>query len=281
MTEPRIWESTIKPAVIEELGNGAYYYNYKITEKVVEVEDQESGEKHQETRWNFIQAYIKSQPDYRDAITAILRQYISADEEFALINKYNTFKMGVSADSSACTEYEAYCELAAEIRAQVKADFKIPETSVVKGRSVVEDSLPVSDKAVQELLKVVIQTTELSDSVALVCKALYPTWADCIGKSLKVGDKVTYKGALYKVRQDISVVLENQAPGLDTAALYEEVNESNAGTLEDPIPYNNNMALTQGLYYIQDEVVYKCTRDTGIAVFNPLKDLVGLYVEEA
>lgn len=275
MTEPRIWESAIKPAVIEKLGNGAYYYNYKITEKVVEVESQESGEKHQETRWEFIQAYIKSQPDYRDAITAILRQYISADEEIALINKFNAFNMGVDVSSTICAEYESYCKLVAEIRAQVKADFKIPETAVIENR------LPISNKAVQELLRVVIKTTELSDSEALVCKALYPAWIDCVGKALKVGDKVTYKGALYKVRQAISAVLENQAPGLDTASLYEEVNESHAGTIEDPIPYNNNMALTKDLYYTQDGVVYKCTRDTGVAVFNPLKDLVGIYVEAA
>lgn len=274
MTEPRIWESTIKPAVIEKLGNGAYYYNYKITEKVVEVEDQETGEKHQETRWDFIQAYIKSQPDYRDAITAILRQYISADEEMALINKYNSFKMGITSNYGASAEYEEYCKLVAEIKAQVKADFKIPEAAVV------EDRMPISNKAVYELLKIVIKTTGLSDNEALVCKALYPAWIDCIGGSLKAGDKVTYKEALYKTRQDISVVLENQAPGVETASLYEEINESHAGTIDDPIPYNNNMALTKDLYYTQDGVVYKCTRDTGIAVFNPLKDLVGIYVEE-
>lgn len=274
MTEPRIWESTIKPAVIEELGNGAYYYNYKITEKVVEVEDQETGEKHQETRWDFIQAYIKSQPDYRDAITAILRQYISADEELALINKYNSFKTGINSNYRASAEYEEYCKLVAEIKAQVKADFKVPKAAVV------EDRIPISDKAVHELLKIVIKTTELSDNEALVCKAFYPAWIDCIGGSLKAGDKVTYKEALYKTRQDISVVLENQAPGVETASLYEEINESHAGTIDDPIPYNNNMALTKDLYYTQDGVVYKCTRDTGIAVFNPLKDLVGIYVEE-
>lgn len=36
-----------------------------------------------------------------------------------------------------------------------------------------------------------------------------------------------------------------------------------------------------GLYYTQDGVTYLCTRDTGIAVYNDLSDLVGIYVEEA
>lgn len=274
MTEPRILESTIKPKVIEKLGNGTYYYNYNIKEKVVEVEDQETGEKHPETRWDFIQAYIKGQPDYRDAITAILRQYISADEEMSLINKYNSFNLGVLSSSEVCVEYEKYCKLLAEIKAQVKKDFNIPVTEVKV------DRMAIPNTAIHELLKVVIKTTELPDTTALACKALYPAWVDCIGGSLKAGDKVTYKEALYRVRQDISVVLENHAPGAGTEALYEEINESHTGTIDDPIPYNNNMALTKDLYYTQDGVVYKCTRDTGIAVFNPLKDLVGIYVEE-
>ena len=41
------------------------------------------------------------------------------------------------------------------------------------------------------------------------------------------------------------------------------------------------MALTAGLYYVQDGKVYKCTRDTVSPVYNPLSALVGIYVEEA
>lgn len=58
------------------------------------------------------------------------------------------------------------------------------------------------------------------------------------------------------------------------------VDEEHAGTASDPIPYDGNMALVNGLYYTQDGVVYKCTRDTGTPVYAPLRDLVGLYVEE-
>ena len=41
------------------------------------------------------------------------------------------------------------------------------------------------------------------------------------------------------------------------------------------------MELENGKYYSQDGVTYLCTRDTGIPVYNPLKDLVGIYVEVA
>lgn len=76
-------------------------------------------------------------------------------------------------------------------------------------------------------------------------------------------------------------VLENQPPSIDTAALYEEISESHAGTMEDPIPYNNNMELVEGKYYSQDGVTYLCTHSTGQAVYNPLSELVGIYVEKA
>lgn len=76
-------------------------------------------------------------------------------------------------------------------------------------------------------------------------------------------------------------VLENQPPGSGTQSLYEEINETHAGTLEDPIPYNNNMELEEGKYYIQDGITYLCTRNTDIAVYADLKDLVGIYVEQA
>lgn len=126
-----------------------------------------------------------------------------------------------------------------------------------------------------------IQTMSLSDNEALKVKDMYPEWKEYIGKSLSNGMKVQYDSKLYRVRMDVPVVLEHQFPSIDTAALYEEINESAAGTFDDPIPYNNNMALEMGKYYIQSEVIYKCTRSTGQAVYNPLADLVGIYVEVA
>ena len=124
-----------------------------------------------------------------------------------------------------------------------------------------------------------IQTMALTDNEALKVKDMYPEWSEFINKSLTQGMKVQYDNKLYKVRQEISTVLENQPPSIHTASLYEEINETHAGTLEDPIPYNNNMALEEGKYYSQDGVTYLCTRSTGQAVYNNLSELVGIYVE--
>ena len=130
------------------------------------------------------------------------------------------------------------------------------------------------------LFAMAINTMNLTDEQALSVKNLYPEWSTFINKKLEKDYKVLYQDKLYKVRQAIAVVLENQPPSVETAALYEEINETNAGTQEDPIPYNNNMELFAGKYYSQGGVVYKCTRNTEQAVYHNLSDLVGLYVEK-
>lgn len=132
------------------------------------------------------------------------------------------------------------------------------------------------------------QLTSLPDGEAVKVKALYDPWASKIGKEIKKDKKVYYDDKLFKARQDINPVLENQPPGSGTQSLYEEINETHAGTLEDPIPYNSEhdplfsgMELEEGKYYIQDGITYLCTRNTDIAVYADLKDLVGIYVEQA
>ena len=117
----------------------------------------------------------------------------------------------------------------------------------------------------------------LTDETAVKVKILYPSWESLIGKTLTVGEKFYYNGDLYKVLQP-HTAQESWKPGVGTESLYARIDESHAGTLQDPIPYSGNMALESGKYYSQNGVVYLCNRDTGIPVYNSLSDLVGLYV---
>ena len=50
------------------------------------------------------------------------------------------------------------------------------------------------------------------------------------------------------------------------------------GTLEDPIPYATGMEVFNGKYYIGNDILYLCNRDSGTALYNNLADLVGHYV---
>ena len=77
---------------------------------------------------------------------------------------------------------------------------------------------------------------------------------------------------------EVMSAIRNLYPDV-AVTLYEVINETHAGTYDDPIPYDGNMALTAGLCYMQDYTIYKCTRDTGAAVYHALSELVGLYVE--
>ena len=115
---------------------------------------------------------------------------------------------------------------------------------------------------------------------ALTARSMYPTFESIIGKTVKHGFKFTHGGKLWKTEQPEMTIQEHYVPGTGTESLYSEVCETHAGTLEDPIPYNGNMALEAGKYYIQDYVIYLCTRDTVNPVYNALSELVGLYVEE-
>lgn len=143
-----------------------------------------------------------------------------------------------------------------------------------------QENANLPEKQAVSLLKLTINTLELDDSQALSVKLLYPKWEDFIGKELKKGNRVVYDGKLYNVRQDVLTVLQNHYPSIATAALYEEVAYQHAGTIEDPIPYNNNMELFNGKYYTQDGVLYLCNRDTEQPVYHPLANLVGLYVQK-
>lgn len=132
-----------------------------------------------------------------------------------------------------------------------------------------------------------INTMKLTDEQALQFKDLYPEWSEFIGEKLSANFKIQHLEKLYKTLQEISVVLDQEGyrPGeVGSESLYTEISDPAAGghkgTLEDPIPYKNNMELFEGKYYSQNSVTYKCTRNTGQPVYEDLSALVDIYVEQ-
>lgn len=119
-----------------------------------------------------------------------------------------------------------------------------------------------------------------SDADALAVKSIYPAWENLIGTTAeKAGFRFTYGGKLYKTIHANHTFAAEWVPGVGTESLYTCIDDQHAGTLDDPIPYDGNMELTEGLYYSQGGAVYRCTRSTGTPVYHALSDLVGLYVE--
>lgn len=139
-----------------------------------------------------------------------------------------------------------------------------------------ERSRPLDLSEVLELvLPGVINTARVDDNTALRMRSYYPEWQS--GADYTVGYKVQFEGRLWKCRQAHSAII-GWEPG-NVASLWEQVCESHTGAEDDPIPYEGNMALVQGLYYVQDGVWYRCIRDTGNPVYHRLEELVGHYVE--
>lgn len=122
----------------------------------------------------------------------------------------------------------------------------------------------------------ITNAAQVDDNTALRMMGYYPRWQS--GQDYAVGYKVQFDGKLWRCRQAHSAIAGWEPPNV--ASLWEQVCESHTGAEDDPIPYSGNMALVQGLYYVQDGEWYLCTRDTGNPVYHALRDLVGLYVEE-
>ena len=124
MIEPRRIQANTYPQTIQKLGNGSYYYNYDIQEVEVEVskEGSELGTEI-ETQYSFIQVYLTGQPNYKDCVKAIVRRFLTVDEEFDLINSYNSYSENLTSDSEVINEYKEYLNILKQIKAKVKEDF--------------------------------------------------------------------------------------------------------------------------------------------------------------
>lgn len=132
--------SDIRPTAIQPLGNGAYHYNYNITERTEEVEPQAAGENDAEpgavdvadtapqtrTTYDYDTVEVFGVPGYKDLTRAVIRAEVSETEEFGLINDYNAAKAGLIDDDAEAEEaearYTAHLRRVSEIKAMVKED---------------------------------------------------------------------------------------------------------------------------------------------------------------
>ena len=149
-----------------------------------------------------------------------------------------------------------------------------------------EKHRPLTLPEVQEMLvRAQINTLSVDDATAYRMLNFYPAWetdteyTKANGKP--VGYKVTHGGKLWKLRQEHTSQNGWEPGATGTESLWEEICETHDGTKYDPIPYDGNMALVNGLYYTQGGVLYLCNRDTVNPVYHALSELVGLYVEVA
>lgn len=202
---------------------------------------------------------IKREEYIRKDGVRLFRIYSDTNHKIRNKRTYEIFDDAV--DVSANEEYE-------EVEDYIEFD----------GPDTFEGVLKERDKL--ELITRKINHINLTNNEALFVKELFPKWEDKVGMTLEVGFITLYDGNLWKARQT-HTALEVYPPSLNTASLYEVIVEEHEGTKDDPIPYTPPMEIFEGKYYMQYDVLYKCTRDSGTALSHDLSALVGLYVELA
>lgn len=153
------------------------------------------------------------------------------------------------------------------------SDYVAPEVEIT-------DPVPTQDDQLKELLlEQYNNRTDITDADALKRPLLVYDWSTYVGKALTTGQIVSYEDKLYRVRQDVTNLLDTWTPGTSTAAMFEVIEVSATGTADDPIAYTPPMEIFNGKYYTQGGVTYLCTRDSGTALSHDLSALVGIYVQ--
>ena len=126
-----------------------------------------------------------------------------------------------------------------------------------------------------DLIELLVEArVNLSDEKAVKFKAMYPVWK--AGVAVEVGQRYQYGDKLYKCKQ-AHTTADHWKPSIDTASLWEVIDEQHAGTLADPIPYDINMTVYKDKYYTYSGVTYKCLRDSGQPLYAEPASLVGNY----
>ena len=146
------------------------------------------------------------------------------------------------------------------------------------------------------LFHTAVQLTAMAytDDQALLVKMVYPEWAalpdgtpltkqEEATKGTEITKVLGPDGNLYKV----ITTHKKQAdwiPGQETASLFTVIEETHAGTLDDPIPARANMEYVKGKYYMEDGRVYLMNREgmeegESITLQYLPSQLVGQYFE--
>lgn len=115
------------------------------------------------------------------------------------------------------------------------------------------------------------------NKTALKMNLLYPTWQ--VGVKYTKDYKVQYNNKLYKVLQE-HTSQENWKPDV-AVTLYQVIDEEHEGTIEDPIPAATNMIYYKDKYYIENGTIYKCIRDSEIALQYMPSQLLNIYFVKA
>ena len=130
----------------------------------------------------------------------------------------------------------------------------------------------------------------LDDVEALEVKGIYSEWEDLVDENHKdhtveQGFKFVHNRQLYKTAQPEYTFVEQYVPGeVGTESLFTKIDESEVGTIDNPITAQRNMEYIYFKYYLdpEDGLIYLCqhgdAQTEGSIVLQYLPhELVGIY----
>lgn len=125
-----------KPKALEAVGNGNHLYRWDIQEEeilseIVQEQSDELIEPGKRVQYSCCEATIIGKPTYDKCVEAVIRDKYTAEQEMALVNKYNSYQNSVTIDSAGVDEYNDYLKYIFNAKMVVKRDLELEEALVI------------------------------------------------------------------------------------------------------------------------------------------------------
>lgn len=130
----------------------------------------------------------------------------------------------------------------------------------------------------QAAVKLYVQAaTDIPDEQALEMPDLFKSWDEVLaaGKELAANTVLNLDGQLYRVVQAVTPQAHQRPDSEGMLAIYRPIDETHAGTEDDPIPFVYGMDTEQGKYYSYNGKLYLCNLTMAPCVWPP--DTAGLW----
>ena len=124
----------------------------------------------------------------------------------------------------------------------------------------------------QAAVKLYVQkATDIPDEQALEMPDLFRTWDEALaaGEELAANTVLNLDGQLYRVVQAVTPQAHQRPDGEGMLAIYRPIDQTHAGTQEDPIPFVYGMDTEQGKYYSSGGKTYLCNLTMTPCVWAP------------
>ena len=126
----------VKPQALEAVGNGNYLYRWDVQEEeilseIVQEQSDEPIEPVKRVQYSCCEATIIGTPTYDKCVEAVIRDKYTAEQEMALVNKYNSYLNSVTIDSAGVDEYNDYLKYIFNAKMVVKRDLELEEALVI------------------------------------------------------------------------------------------------------------------------------------------------------